>query len=85
MVKNHKVVCSLQNIVMHNRKNGVAIHVLFCKFSKLQGSEVALDALCVLKNAWPSILAESGKAQAILVVEFIHILQLLIHFGPTHL
>lgn len=46
--------------------------------------EAALDALCVLKNAWPSIPAESGKEQAIFAAEAIPILQLLIRSGPPH-
>jgi hypothetical protein len=46
--------------------------------------EVALDALCLLKNSWPSIPAESGKAQAMVAAEAIPILQLLIRSGPPH-
>jgi hypothetical protein len=36
--------------------------------------EAALDALCLLKNSWPSIPAESGKAQAMVAAEAIPIL-----------
>eukprot|EP01018_Ginkgo_biloba_P019292 Gb_18151 [translate_table: standard] len=46
--------------------------------------EAALDALCLLKNSWPSIPAEAGKAQAMVTAEAIPILQLLIRSGPPH-
>ena len=46
--------------------------------------EAALDALCLLKNSWPSIPAESGKEQAMVAAEAIPVLQLLIRTGPPH-
>ncbi|XP_057858673.2 protein CELLULOSE SYNTHASE INTERACTIVE 1 isoform X1 [Cryptomeria japonica] len=46
--------------------------------------EAALDAICLLKDSWPSIPAESGRAQAMVAAEAIPILQLLIRSSPPH-
>lgn len=46
--------------------------------------EAALDALCLLKDSWPSIPAESGRAQAMVAAEAIPVLQLLIRSSPPH-
>ena len=46
--------------------------------------EAALDALCLLKNSWPSIPAEFDKEQAMVAAEAIPVLQLLIRTIPPH-
>ncbi|KAJ7554976.1 hypothetical protein O6H91_05G018000 [Diphasiastrum complanatum] len=47
--------------------------------------EAALDALFLLRQAWPSNPAEVGKAQATAMAEAISVLQLLMRSGPQRL